>query len=200
MIRRINSPTSYLLGLWKNGWSSVKASLTYSQPDSQDDADWSAGAQSFANVEEMPTFIYQHRESAVQQLLTTSSDPQRLQGKQLQAYTFIREHAEAHHPPPLRLIVSGTAGTGKSYLIHCVRLLLHHHVRVAAPLTLQPSTLKVIPCTPSSASQSRETSKTCKENGYMRCSSHWQTWNTSSSMRCPWLEETFLDKLTSVYV
>ena len=35
--------------------------------------------------------------------------------------------------PPLRMIVSGTAGTGKSYLIHCLRLLLGNRVCVAAP-------------------------------------------------------------------
>ena len=31
------------------------------------------------------------------------------------------------------MIVSGTAGTGKSYLIHCLRLFLQHQVVVAAP-------------------------------------------------------------------
>ena len=36
-------------------------------------------------------------------------------------------------PQPLRMIVSGTAGTGKSYLIHCLRLLLQDKVHVAAP-------------------------------------------------------------------
>ena len=40
---------------------------------------------------------------------------------------------EAEAPPPLRMIVSGTAGTGKTYLIHCIRLLLRDSVRVAAP-------------------------------------------------------------------
>ena len=64
---------------------------------------------------------------------TTSADPQNLRGKQLQAYNIVREHAGADQPPPLRLIISGTAGTGKSYLIHCLRLILDHHVRVAAP-------------------------------------------------------------------
>ena len=32
-----------------------------------------------------------------------------------------------------RMIVSGTAGTGKSYLIHCLRLLLQDKVRVVVP-------------------------------------------------------------------
>ena len=82
----------------------------------------------------MPTFISRHRESDGQQSFTTSADPQHLQRKQLQAYNIVREHAEAEadHPPPLRLIVSGAAGTRKSYLIHCLRLLLDPRVRVAA--------------------------------------------------------------------
>ena len=40
---------------------------------------------------------------------------------------------EAEAPPPLRMIVSGTAGTGKTYLIHCIQLLLGDRVCVAAP-------------------------------------------------------------------
>ena len=40
---------------------------------------------------------------------------------------------EAEGPLPLlRMIVSGTAGTGKSYLIHCLRLLLGDKVCVTA--------------------------------------------------------------------
>ena len=31
------------------------------------------------------------------------------------------------------MIISGTAGTGKSYLINCLRILLDHHLCVAAP-------------------------------------------------------------------
>ena len=116
-------------------WMLICQSSADLQPstESQDNVDWSAGSQSYPNVEEMPTFISRHRESAGQHLFTTSSDPQHLQGKQLHAYNTVREHAEADHPPPLRLIISGTAGTGKSYLVHCLRLLLDHRVRVAAP-------------------------------------------------------------------
>lgn len=58
---------------------------------------------------------------------------QQLQGKQLQAYTIASQHVEAVDPTPLRMIISGTAGTGKSYLINCLRLLLRDKVRVAAP-------------------------------------------------------------------
>ena len=101
--------------------------------ESQDD-DWTAaGVQRYPNVEEMPTFISRHHESAGQHIFTTSADPQHLQEKQLQTYNMVQEHAESDHPEPLRLIVSGTAGTGKSYLVSCLRLLLNHRVRVAAP-------------------------------------------------------------------
>lgn len=44
----------------------------------------------------------------------------------------MQQHLE-NGASPLRIIVSGTAGTGKSYLIHCLRLLLKDKVRVAAP-------------------------------------------------------------------
>ena len=78
----------------------------------QEDVDWTTGLQANSDVEEMPTFILQHRESAAYQSFTTFADPQQLQGKQLQAYNHVQEHAEATHPTPLRLIVSGTAGKG----------------------------------------------------------------------------------------
>ena len=46
---------------------------------------------------------------------------------------IVQQHMEAEAPPPLRMIVSGTAGTGKTYLIHCIQLLLGDRVCVAAP-------------------------------------------------------------------
>ena len=48
-------------------------------------------------------------------------------------YTIVQQHQLANSPPPLRMIVSGTAGTGKSYLIHCLQLLLQRQLLVAAP-------------------------------------------------------------------
>ena len=42
-------------------------------------------------------------------------------------------HPNSNYPQPLRMIVSGTVGTGKSYLIHCLRLLLQRQLVVAAP-------------------------------------------------------------------
>ena len=53
-----------------------------------------------------------------------------LQGKQLQAYTAVRDHSESSDP---NRVVSGTAGTGKSYLIQCLKLLLKDLPCIAAP-------------------------------------------------------------------
>ena len=105
------------------------------QPDIslQQDFDWSASAQAYSNLEEMPSFIVLQRHSAGQHTFTTTTDPQCLQGKQLQLYSIVLDHVNSMDPPPLRLIISGTAGTGKSYLIHCLRLLLGDKVQVAAP-------------------------------------------------------------------
>ena len=100
---------------------------------SQPEVDWSQAARAYPNLEEMPSFIARQRQSAPQTMFTTTADPQQLQGKQLQAYSIVRQHLEAIEPAPLKLIISGTAGTGKSYLINCLRLLLRDKVRVAAP-------------------------------------------------------------------
>ena len=101
--------------------------------DSQDDIDWTQTAQSYPNLEEAPSFLSQQRQAAGEHMFTTSANPQNLHGKQLQVYTTVQQHYEAVNPPPLRMIVSGTAGTGKSYLINCLRLFLQHQLRVAAP-------------------------------------------------------------------
>ena len=95
---------------------------------SQAEVDWSQAAQAYANIEEMPSFIPRQRQSTTHATFTTTANPQQLQGKQLQAYTIVHQHKEAVDPPPLRMIISGTAGTGKSYLINCLRLLLQDEV------------------------------------------------------------------------
>ena len=101
--------------------------------ESEQEVDWTRAAQAYVNIEEMLSFIFRQRESAAQRAFTTSADPQQLQGKQFQVYMIVQQHMEAATPPPLRMIVSGTAGTGKSFVIHCLRLLLGDRVRVAAP-------------------------------------------------------------------
>ena len=101
--------------------------------DTQEDIDWTASAQSYPNIDEAPSFISQQRQAATRHVFTTTANSANLQEKQLQVYTIVQQHNTTNSPPPLRMIVSGTAVTGKSYLIHCLRLLLQHEVVVAAP-------------------------------------------------------------------
>ena len=100
---------------------------------SQEDIDWTAAAQSYPNIEEAPTFITRHRQAAPEHIFNTSASPHNLQGKQLEVYTAVDSHYKSNTPPPLHMIVCGTAGTGKSYLIHCLRLLLKDLLHVTAP-------------------------------------------------------------------
>ena len=48
-------------------------------------------------------------------------------------YDAVHSHIQAEDPEPLRMVVSGTAGTGKSFLIHCLKALLLDRLRVMAP-------------------------------------------------------------------
>lgn len=106
-----------------------------SQPDvsTEEDFDWTAAARSYPNIEEAPSFISRQRQVATQHVFTTSASPQNLQGTQLQVYTMVKTHYESNNPTPLYMIISGTAGTGKTYLIHCLRLFLNGKLNVAAP-------------------------------------------------------------------
>ena len=90
-------------------------------------------ARAYPNIEETPSFIAQQQQSTGEHTFSTSANPLNLQGKQVQVYSIVREHSEATNQPPLRMIVSGTSGTGKSYLIHCLKLLLQDKLRVVAP-------------------------------------------------------------------
>lgn len=67
--------------------------------DSQEDFDWTPGAQAYPNLKEIPTFITRQHESAAEHTFTTFPDSQHLQGKQLQVYTLVQEHAKKKvHP------------------------------------------------------------------------------------------------------
>ena len=105
------------------------------QPDSssQEDFDWTSAAQSYPNLEETPTFVTRHRQQTAPRVFTTSASPDNLQGTQLEVYTTVKDHFTSNSPTPLRLIITGTAGTGKSYLIQCLRLLFADTVKVCAP-------------------------------------------------------------------
>ena len=94
---------------------------------------WTAAAQLYPNLEEAPRFVKHAKENAQLQVPTSTADPERLQGKQRLVYDAVHSHMQAEDPDPLRMIVSGMAGTGKSFLIHCLKALLLDRLRVMAP-------------------------------------------------------------------
>jgi len=55
---------------------------------------------------------YFYWQSTQEHLFTTTADPASLQGKQLATYNLIKHHFESTDPNPLRMIISGIAGTG----------------------------------------------------------------------------------------
>lgn len=60
-------------------------------------------------------------------------NPEFLQGSQRKVYLAVQRQLTQLDLDPLRMIVSGTAGTGKSLLIGCLKRLLGRKVMVLAP-------------------------------------------------------------------
>ena len=92
-----------------------------------------AAAQLYSILHEAPRFITHAKENAQLQVATSTADPEHLQGKQRLVYDAVRSHMQTEDSEPLRMIVSGTAGTGKSFLIHCLKALLLDRLCVMAP-------------------------------------------------------------------
>ena len=100
----------------------------------QEEYDWLVPARSYPNIEETASFISQQQQQATPTPFTTTAIPENLQGRQHDVYDTVKQHYEGDDPEPLHIIINGTAGTGKSYLINCLRLvLLGDSVKVAAP-------------------------------------------------------------------
>ena len=65
----------------------------------------------------MPSFIaHQRQNHAVASSLDPDVDPSKLSGKQLDAYEIVSRHLYQKIKERLRMIISGTAGTGKLFL------------------------------------------------------------------------------------
>ena len=105
------------------------------QPDvyTPEDYDWLAEARSYPNIEEAASFISQQKQRTTITPFSTTATPDNLQGRQCDVYDTVKVHFESGNEDPLHIIVNGTAGTGKSYLINCLRLFLGTSVKVAAP-------------------------------------------------------------------
>ena len=54
-------------------------------------------------------------------------------GGQQEAFDIVKNHYETFVTEPLRLLISGTAGTGNSFLIHELKRLLGECLKVSAP-------------------------------------------------------------------
>ena len=95
---------------------------------------WQDAAKIYPNLQEANRFIITAKGSQVS--TTSHSDdvnPAALQGHQRTAYEKVKLHFQNKTTQPLRMIISGTAGTGKSFLINCLRQLLRQKVLIAAP-------------------------------------------------------------------
>ena len=101
--------------------------------DLQDNVDWTRASQLYNNLAEIPSFISSQRQSGVHQPVISNANPRQLQGKQLHVYNIMSQHLHSDSSCPIRMIVSGTAGTGKSYLINCLKILLKEKLCVCAP-------------------------------------------------------------------
>ncbi len=100
-----------------------------------DKVDWTAAAKQYDNVGEMRSFVAQLRQCAdMLSAISIKVDSSKLQGKQLEAFDVVNKHFSCHNQQqPLKMIVSGTAGTGKSYLIGCLHELLGEKLCIMAP-------------------------------------------------------------------
>ena len=112
--------------------------------ETDSNVDWAASARQLQStlLRECPRWIssqrqaeqYNHSSPCLHQLPTI--DVATLNPKQLQAYNHIKSHyfqyRANHSPPPLHMIVSGTAGTGKSYLISAITHLLNSSCIITA--------------------------------------------------------------------
>ena len=63
---------------------------------------------------------------------TSNANIHLLQDKQCLVYDAVNCYLHSTDADPLRMIVSGTAGTGKFFLINCLKSLLKNKIRVAA--------------------------------------------------------------------
>ncbi|XP_065837259.1 ATP-dependent DNA helicase pif1-like [Oscarella lobularis] len=100
---------------------------------------WSEKLAQFPPLSEAPKFVTEARKKSTlsKKDLVAAADSSLLQGNQKLAYDIVRSHNEltksGFECKPLRMIVCGSAGTGKSYLINCIKEMLGSECILAAP-------------------------------------------------------------------
>ncbi|XP_065826022.1 uncharacterized protein [Oscarella lobularis] len=100
---------------------------------------WSEKLAQFPPLSEAPKFVTEARKKSTSSKkdLVAAADSSLLQGNQKLAYDIVRSHNEltksGFECKPLRMIVCGSAGTGKSYLINCIKEMLGSECILAAP-------------------------------------------------------------------
>ena len=98
------------------------------------DIDWLEAARRYLNLDEAPTFITRSKDTHTpRQDSVNLPNPDLLQGNQRQVYEAVQRQVTQRNASPLRMIVSGTAGTGKSFLIGCLKRFLREKMMVLAP-------------------------------------------------------------------
>ena len=98
--------------------------------------DWSQDAQNYSDLHHLESFISElkHEDKKEAEILPpTTEEYSALQGKQIDVYDRIRLHSQQDEGQPLNMIVHGTAGTGKSFLIDKLRKLLGQKLAISAP-------------------------------------------------------------------
>ena len=94
--------------------------------------DWTAAAASY-DTATAGTFVGDQRQAAVAVGDVAHVSADSLVGNQCVAFDLVASHAERDDAEPIRAIFSGTAGTGKSHLIHAIRSRLDDRCKVVAP-------------------------------------------------------------------
>ena len=102
------------------------------------DFDWLAESQPHHHfIPPSRTFLTEAKNAQPQindpMALQPQYDPQHLNAEQRLVYDHVEVHSNRIDAEPMSIMELGTAGTGKSYLIHCLRRLLGATVRVLAP-------------------------------------------------------------------
>ena len=100
--------------------------------DEYPEYDWSAAAARY-DTAIASTFVGDQRQAAVAVGDVAHVSADSLVGNQRVAFDLIASHAERGDTEPIRAIFTGTAGTGKSHLIHAIRSRLGDECKVLAP-------------------------------------------------------------------